>query len=133
MAQYITGDQGSFTFASAETLAVADFGQWNAVIDRNVFPTTPFGYLTDRVTLGRPRIRGSFVGFYDGTTTPPIPANGSVSGTLTLLLKTGKSYSFKARIHSLGIGANSVEGGPIQQQYQFVGSADSNTDTITVV
>jgi hypothetical protein len=132
MAQFITGDQGSFTFAGAENVVVANFGQWSAVIDRNVFPTTPFGYLTDRVTLGRPRVRGSFVGFFDGDITPKIPENGSTSGTLTLLLKSGKSYSFKARIHSLGIGANSVEGGPIQQQYQFVGSADTNADTITV-
>lgn len=136
MAQYITGDKGSVTFASGETIIVADLGAWQATISRNVYPTTPFGYLTDRVTLGRNSVRGSFVGFFDGSTTPPIPANGSTPGTLTLIINSGtsptKNYQFKARIFSLGIGANSVEGGPIQQQYGFVSCADNNTDDIKI-
>ena len=130
MAVYITGEAGSFTFTSAETLIVADFGEWNATIDRKVYPSTPFGYLTDRVTLGRPTISGSFTGFFNGTDKPPIPANGSTSGTLTLKLNTGTSYVCKARIYALGTGANSVSGEPIRQSYQFVGSADSSSDTI---
>jgi hypothetical protein len=131
MAVYVTGEAGSFTFASAESLVVADFGEWQAQIDRKVYPSTPFGYLTDRVTLGRQTISGQFTGFFDGTNKPPIPANGSTSGTLTLKLNTGTSYVCKARIFSLTTGANSVSGEPIRQTYQFVGSADSSSDTIT--
>lgn len=139
MPQYITGDKGLVTFSGAEGVVVADLGAWQATISRNVYPTTPFGYLIDRVTLGRNSVRGSFVGFFDGGTTPPIPANGSTIGTLTLAINTSspgtatRYYRFPARIFSLGIGANSVEGGPIQQQYGFVSCADSNTDNITVV
>lgn len=136
MAQYLTGDQGSVTYTSgtgAETLQVADFGVWQATISRNVFSTTPFGYQIDRVTLGRPNVRGSFVGFMEGSAvTPPIPANASVPATMTLLLKTGRSYSFKARVFSLGIGQNSIEGSPTQQQYGFVSCGDSSADGITV-
>jgi hypothetical protein len=132
MAVYLTGESGSFTFSGAESLLVADFGEWNATIDRKVFPSTPFGYLTDRVTLGRITVSGSFTGFFDGTK-PPIPANGATSGTLTLYLKTTStsvSYVFKARIFALSTGANSVSGEPTRQTYQFVGSADSASDTI---
>ena len=132
MANYITGDKGSVTFTSGESIVVADLGAWQATISRNVYPTTPFGYLIDRVTLGRNSVRGSFVGFFDGSTTPPVPANGSTPATLTLFIDTAgtKNYRFKARIFSLGIGANSVEGGPVQQQYGFVSCGDNNTDNI---
>ncbi len=130
MAVFITGESGSFTFTSAETLVVAEFGEWNATIDRKVYPTTPFGYLTTRVTLGRPEIQGSFMGFFNGTDKPPIPANGSVSGTLTLKLNTGTTYVCKARIFALSTGSNSISGEPIRIAYQFVGSADSASDTI---
>ena len=137
MPQYITGDKGSVTFSGAEGVVVADLGAWQATISRNVYPTTPFGYLIGRVTLGRNTVQGSFVGFFDGTT-PPVPANGSTPGTLTLAINTTtgsatKYYRFPARIFSLGIGANSIEGGPIQQQYGFVSCADSNADNISVV
>ena len=131
MAVYVTGESGSFTFTSAESLVVADFGEWQAQIDRKVYPSTPFGYLTDRVTLGRITINGQFTGFFDGTNKPPIPANGTTSGTLTLKLNSGTSYTCKARIFSLTTGANSVSGEPVRQTYQFVGSADSSSDTIT--
>lgn len=130
MANYVTGDSGSFTFTSAETLVVADFGDWNAEIERPVFRTTPFGYLTERVTLGRLTARGTIMGFFDGTNKPPIPANGSVSGTLTLKLNGSVQYAFKARLTSLSTGANSVSGEPVRQVYQFIGSADSASDTI---
>ena len=131
MAVYVTGEAGSFTFTNAESLVVADFGRWNARLDRRVYPSTPFGYLTSRVTLGRLDADGSFDGFFDGTNKPPIPANGSVSGTLTLKLNSSTSYTFKARIYSLATGANSVTGEPIKQTYGFVSSADSSSDTIT--
>ena len=131
MAVYVTGEAGSFTFSSAESLVVADFGEWQAQIDRKVYPSTPFGYLTDRVTLGRQTISGQFTGFFDGTNKPPVPANGTTSGTLTLKLNTGTTYVCKARIFSLTTGANSVSGEPIRQTYQFIGSADSSSDTIT--
>lgn len=133
MSVYITGESGSFTFSGAETLQVADFGEWNATFDRKVYPSTPFGYLTDRVTLGRLTASGSFTAFFDGTK-PPIPANGSTSGTLTLYLKTSATavnYVFKARVFALATGANSISGEPVRQTYQFVGSADSSSDTIT--
>ena len=132
MAAYLTGESGSFTFSGAESLQVAEFGEWNATIDRKVYPSTPFGYLSDRVTLGRISASGSFTAFFDGTK-PPIPANGSTPGTLTLYLKTtstSASYVFKARIFALGTGANSVSGEPIRQTYQFVSCADSTTDTV---
>jgi len=132
MAQYITGDKGLVTFSGAEGVVVADLGAWQATISRNVYPTTPFGYLIGRVTLGRNTIQGSFVGFFNGTTTPPIPANGTNAGTLTLQINTGKTYQFPARIFSLGIGANSIEGGPVQQQYGFVSCGESASDNITV-
>lgn len=131
MAVYVTGDSGSFTFTSAESLIVADFGEWSATIDRKVYNTTPFGYLTTRVTLGRIEINGQFTGFFDGTNKPPVPANGSTSGTLTLKLNGSTTYTCKARIFALNTGANSVSGEPVRQTYQFVGSADSSSDTIT--
>lgn len=132
MPQYITGDKGSVTITSGESITVADIGAWQATISRNVYQTTPFGYLIGRVTLGRNTIQGSFVGFFNGTTTPPIPANGTNAATLTLQVNTGKTYSFPARVYSLGIGANSIEGSPIQQQYGFVSCGESGSDTITV-
>lgn len=131
MAQYVTGDAGSFTFTSGETLVVADFGSWTATIDRPVYPTTPFNYLTDRVTLGRIKADGELTGWFNGTDKPPIPANGSTSGTLTLKLNSGTSYAFKARLFALGTGAESVQGRPIEQRYRFISSADSAADTIT--
>jgi len=132
MPQYITGDKGSVTFTSGETIQVADIGAWQATISRNVFSTTPFGYKIGRVTLGRNTIQGSFVGFFNGTNTPPIPANGTNAATLRLTINTGKYYDFPARIFSLGIGANSIEGGPIQQQYGFVSCAEDAATDITV-
>jgi hypothetical protein len=132
MASYVTGDSGSFTFSGGESLVVADFGRWQAQIERKVFPTTPFGSLMERVTLGRLSVRGSFTGFFAGSTTPPIPANGSSPGTLTLLLTSGKSYSFAARIFTLETGANSITGEPSTQTYGFISCSNATTDTITV-
>jgi len=132
MANYITGDKGSVTFTSGESIVVADLGAWQATISRNVYQTTPFGYLINRVTLGRNTIQGSFVGFFDGVTTPPIPANGSSPATLRLTINTNKYYEFPARIFSLGVGANSIGGGPIQQQYGFVSCANTSSDNVTV-
>jgi hypothetical protein len=133
MPQYITGDKGSVTFSSGETIQVADIGAWQATISRNVFSTTPFGYKIGRVTLGRNTIQGSFVGFFNGTNTPPIPANGTNAATLRLSINdTSRYYDFPARIFSLGIGANSIEGGPIQQQYGFVSCAEAAGTDITV-
>jgi len=132
MPQYITGDKGSVTFTSGESVQVADLGAWQATISRNVFSTTPFGYKIDRVTLGRNSIRGSFVGFFNGTDTPKIPANETNAATLRLTVNTGKYYEFPARIFTLGIGANSIEGSPIQQQYGFVSCSEVAATDITV-
>jgi len=133
MPQYITGDKGSVTFTGGEGVVVADLGAWQATISRNVFSTTPFGYKIGRVTLGRNTIQGSFVGFFDGNTTPPIPANGTNAATLRLTINASKYYEFPARIFSLGIGANSIEGGPIQQQYGFVSCSEVAATDITVL
>lgn len=133
MPQYITGDRGSVTFTSGENIIVADIGAWQATISRNVYQTTPFGYTIGRVTLGRNTVQGSFVGFFDGTNTPPPPANGTNAATLRLTINSGnKNYQFPARVFSLGIGANSIEGGPIQQQYGFVSCGEAAGDTIEV-
>ena len=130
MGNYVTGDSGSFTFSGAEGIVVADFGAWNATFDRNVYPTTPFQYQTGRVTLSRLNVRGSILQWIDATK-PPLPANGSVSGTLTLRVNGSIAYTFKARLFNLSMTGNANTGEPFAPQYQFVSSADSASDTIS--
>lgn len=130
MGNYVTGESGSFTFTGAEGIVVADFGAWNATFSRDVFPTTPFQYQTGRVSLGRLNARGSILQWVDAVK-PPLPANGAVSGTMTLKINASLSYTFKARLFNLSMTGNANTGEPFAPQYQFVSSADSASDTIS--
>jgi len=131
MGNYVTGDSGSIVFSGAEGIVVADFGAWNATFSRDAHPTTPFQYQTGRVTLGRLNARGNILQWIDAIK-PPLPANGSVSGTLTLRVNGSIAYGpFKARLYNLSMTGNANTGEPFAPQYQFVSSADSASDTIS--
>jgi hypothetical protein len=82
MPLYITGDKGSVTFTSGESMLspILGHGRPRSAATSSRLPRSR--YKIDRVTLGRNSIRGSFVGFFDGATTPPIPANGTNAATL---------------------------------------------------
>ena len=128
MGNYVTGDSGSFTFTGAEGIVVADFGVWQGNFDRKVYPTTPFLYQTGRVTLGRLDARGQILQWVDGVA-PPFPANGSVSGQMTLNINGSLGYTFKARLYNLGMTSNSNNGDPVAPQYQFISSTGAITGT----
>lgn len=131
MATFLTGDSGSITYDGADAPVVADFGRWEATITRKVFPTTPFGYVMEKVTVGRLSIRGTILGWMAGTTPPILSAESVTTGTISLFLSgTPKKYVFKGRLIALNTGANSMTGEPETIGYQFVGNATTSSETI---
>lgn len=127
MATTITGDQGSFTYTGSDTLVPANFGRWTMIINRTTSTYAVFGGSLLLSGVGQGVIRGVLNQFHDDdSATPPIPSGAS--GTLTLLAKTGQSWSFPARLNSMTSGAEAS--GPIQEvTYEFISNGGTVTKT----
>ncbi len=128
---YLTGDQGSFTYATGAAITVADGIRWEGEIGKRSARTTPFGYILERTTVSqRNYARGRLTLLVNGTTTPPIP--NTTTGDLVLLDNTGHSYAFKAILTRMSGGADSVTAAEQMVSYEFESAATSSSDTITV-
>lgn len=125
------GSGGSQTISTVGFMDVAWFEM------REVFETTPVGYLQKRRTMGILDCRAGLGFMFDKSgATPTSPgmtaAPPTNPGTLVVTFASGKTKTAFGFINSLSHNASGGSSGGAQRyQYGFLGSAEGPTSTIT--
>lgn len=128
----VTGNQATFTWSGGSmTLTATDQCLWRGDFGGTVRKDTPFGYVGERYGVYMVAARGEIeyvVNTTDGTA--PIPSG--TAGTLVLTSFAGHTYTFSALLVKLEHGGETMQALEQRARYQWLFSAQTSTDTITV-
>lgn len=135
MAFQDTGAAGwSWSNPSGQSLSSDDADSWQFAGGQETGIIRPFGWIRHHVVISPRPLQGSLrLAYNPSNATPPIPT-GAV-GTLTLKFKaaaTAKTWAFNAKLFNFRTQADSTQGGKLYYVYDWIESAETSTDTITV-
>lgn len=126
----LTGNTGT---VSGVPYTAADGFEFQIEIRRPATPVRRWGWTgLPQLVMGNVEARGRVTLFVDDANSkPPIPTGSVVSVTFQLKSST-HTYACKGVFTSLGTASNAnANGQPIVAVYEFIGGAESSTDTVT--